>query len=263
MNTNELAPFGCTKSGRVRKTALKPKIALYGHTNSGRIRVKPLKSQIHNVCEDCGIKFDNEGWLTLKFCECCDDQRRTDEEVRQMERIERIRAERWVDKLDSPNILPYKKCGFCNERSSCGNYTDDDQWLCEDCGDKMICGLCDCDLGGDSGNDIIHTSPRGYNYCESCEDEHTYITAFLADDLETMKKMTKDKIERGKLQRLDKECRLGRPSKCKCNGAMDIRGRCCPITSPSSFAECPVSYDTTYFCIGNDYEAYKTYCALS
>jgi hypothetical protein len=144
----------------------------------------------------------------LKYCEYCDDQRRSDEE------------------------------------------------------EEKVCGLCDCDLGPDSGNDI-YTSPRGYIYCELCEDEHTYITAFLADDLETMKKMTKDKIERGKLQRLDKECRLGSPGKCKCNDAMDIRGRCCPIKSPSSFAECPVSYDTTYFCIRNDYEAYKTYCALS
>jgi len=54
--------------------------APYGYTKTGRIRVKPLKSQTHNVCEDCGEKFDNEGWLPLKYCECCDDQRRSDEE---------------------------------------------------------------------------------------------------------------------------------------------------------------------------------------
>lgn len=40
-----------------------------------------------------------------------------------------------VDDRDSPNIFPYKKCGICSERSSCGNYTDDDVWRCEDCGE--------------------------------------------------------------------------------------------------------------------------------
>jgi hypothetical protein len=38
-----------------------------------------------------------------------------------------------VDARDSPNVAPYKKCAFCHERSSCGNYTADDQWQCEDC----------------------------------------------------------------------------------------------------------------------------------
>ena len=39
-----------------------------------------------------------------------------------------------VDDRDSPNVFPYKKCGSCHERSSCGNYTNDGVWLCEDCG---------------------------------------------------------------------------------------------------------------------------------
>ena len=56
---------------------------------------------------------------------------------RQIARIERIRAERAerrVDQRDSPNIYPYKKCGICSERSSCGNYDDEeDCWICEDC----------------------------------------------------------------------------------------------------------------------------------
>ena len=103
-----------------------------------------------------------------------------------------------VDDRDAPNILPYKKCGFCQGRSSCGSYTDENVWQCEGCApeeEEKICGLCDCDLGPDSGNDIIHTSPRGYIYCESCEDEHTYITAFLADDLETIKRWIRKKRE--------------------------------------------------------------------
>jgi len=38
-----------------------------------------------------------------------------------------------VDDYDAPNIFPYKKCSACGERCSCGNYTTDKQWLCEDC----------------------------------------------------------------------------------------------------------------------------------
>ena len=169
MNANELAPFGYTKSGRVRKTALKPKIALYGYTKSGRIRVKPLKSQIYNICEDCGIKFDNEGWLKLKYCECCDDQRRSDEEQDH---------EPDVDDRDAPNILPYKKCGFCNERSSCGNYTDEDVWKCEDCtpdqenylSELIECIKCERDV---RRVDMAWTKTgSGYtDVCEECDKE--------------------------------------------------------------------------------------------
>ena len=49
---------------------------------------------------------------------------------------------------------------------------------------------------------------------------------------------------------------------CKCNIRMDVRGRCCPIRSAPTFAKCPARCDTTYFCITNDYEAYKSYCDL-
>lgn len=28
-----------------------------------------------------------------------------------------------------------KKCSICDERSSCGNYNEDDRWECEDCGE--------------------------------------------------------------------------------------------------------------------------------
>jgi hypothetical protein len=38
-----------------------------------------------------------------------------------------------VDDVEAPNIFPYKKCSVCKERSSCGNYTDDKEWLCESC----------------------------------------------------------------------------------------------------------------------------------
>ena len=40
-----------------------------------------------------------------------------------------------VDKVDSPNIWPYKLCSKCDERGSCGNYTEEKVWLCEGCGE--------------------------------------------------------------------------------------------------------------------------------
>jgi hypothetical protein len=57
----------------------------------------------------------------------------TAKQIARIERIRAERAERRVDQRDSPNVAPYKKCAFCHERSSCGNYTDDDQWQCESC----------------------------------------------------------------------------------------------------------------------------------
>ena len=37
------------------------------------------------------------------------------------------------DDYDAPNVFPYKKCFECSNRSSCGNYNTDKQWVCEDC----------------------------------------------------------------------------------------------------------------------------------
>jgi len=79
------------------------------------------------LCDNCGGDFYNgifekEGW-----------QRLTEKQIARIERIRAERAERIVDQRDSPNVAPYKKCAFCHERSSCGNYTDDDQWQCESC----------------------------------------------------------------------------------------------------------------------------------
>lgn len=67
--------------------------------------------------------------------------------AKQTARIQRIRAERAerkVDQRDSPNVFPYKKCAFCHERSSCGNYTDDDEWKCESCAPENDC-ICESD----------------------------------------------------------------------------------------------------------------------
>ena len=42
-----------------------------------------------------------------------------------------------VDDYDAPNIYPYKKCSCCEERSSCGAYNEDKEWICEDCEQKV------------------------------------------------------------------------------------------------------------------------------
>ena len=39
-----------------------------------------------------------------------------------------------VDDIVAPNIFLYKKCSICCERSSCGNYNEEKQWICEECG---------------------------------------------------------------------------------------------------------------------------------
>jgi hypothetical protein len=58
----------------------------------------------------------------------------TAKQIARIERIRAERAERKVDQRDSPNIFPYKLCGFCTERKSCGKYNDEDGcWECEDC----------------------------------------------------------------------------------------------------------------------------------
>ena len=38
-----------------------------------------------------------------------------------------------VDDIEEPNVYPYKKCSVCSERSSCGNYNDNKEWVCENC----------------------------------------------------------------------------------------------------------------------------------
>ena len=43
-----------------------------------------------------------------------------------------------VDDIDSPNIYPYKMCSHCEERKSCGSYTEDKKWVCEDCTPETV-----------------------------------------------------------------------------------------------------------------------------
>lgn len=42
-------------------------------------------------------------------------------------------SEQEVDDPDAPNVFPYKKCTGCGDRKSCGNYTSERAWFCEDC----------------------------------------------------------------------------------------------------------------------------------
>lgn len=46
---------------------------------------------------------------------------------------EEAEEEEDVDDVDAPNVYPYKKCSECSERKSCGNYTNEKKWCCEDC----------------------------------------------------------------------------------------------------------------------------------
>jgi len=56
--------------------------------------------------------------------------------VRRAEKNDHVCDPEWsVDDIDEPNIYPYKKCSVCSERSSCGNYNDNKEWVCERCGE--------------------------------------------------------------------------------------------------------------------------------
>jgi hypothetical protein len=79
----------------------------------------------------------------------------TAKQIARIERIRAERAERRVDQRDSPNIYPYKLCGFCTERSSCGSYNDEyNCWECESCAVE------------EAAKDNIHY----YSQCVGCGD---------------------------------------------------------------------------------------------
>lgn len=90
-------------------------------------------SVLHMLARQTGRKYEDlyaEHHGTMRFW---GDAELTAKQIARIQRIRAERAERKVDQRDSPNVFPYKKCAFCHERSSCGNYTDDDQWQCESC----------------------------------------------------------------------------------------------------------------------------------
>ena len=69
---------------------------------------------VHKVCKVC------DECITCGGCGCDDEEDEEDEEDED------------VDSRDAPNIYPYKKCSECGERSSCGQYKEED-WVCEGC----------------------------------------------------------------------------------------------------------------------------------
>ena len=61
------------------------------------------------------------------------DSTSTKENLEAAEKAYQEFQEHSVDDHDAPNIYPYKMCSCCSERSSCGAYNDNKQWVCEDC----------------------------------------------------------------------------------------------------------------------------------
>lgn len=71
-----------------------------------------------------------------------------------------------VDDYDAPNIYPYKKCSVCSERSSCGSYNSDKQWVCEGCSEPEDC----CPHCGEEGYWESEMSVKECcKYCEGCK----------------------------------------------------------------------------------------------
>lgn len=77
-----------------------------------------------------------------------------------------------VDSRDAPNIYPYKKCSECGERSSCGQYKEDD-WVCEGCGcdDEEYCDNCDTELTEDTHIFIFTKGEDEKIMCDTCGQE--------------------------------------------------------------------------------------------
>ena len=71
-----------------------------------------------------------------------------------------------VDDRDAPNTYPYKKCSLCGERSSCGQYKEDD-WVCEGC-DEGECDECGSGLTADTH--IFIYSKDGEEDVTVCQD---------------------------------------------------------------------------------------------
>jgi hypothetical protein len=127
-------------------------------------------------CEKCNAKWCKK-WMEDDIIEDSDDEEEfnplaglTAKQIARIERIRMERAEKRVDERDHPNIFPYKMCGFCHERSSCGNYTEDDVWQCEGCDDnRECCENCHDKTSREEwtdymGNDIL--------YCDECYERH-------------------------------------------------------------------------------------------
>ena len=108
------------------------------------------------LCRCCKVEYLMLGGLGWKLVE---NTKLTAKQIARIERIRAERAERIVDQRDSPNVFPYKKCAFCHERNSCGNYTDDDVWQCESCAPE------DC-ADDEAAKDNIHY----HRECVGCGD---------------------------------------------------------------------------------------------
>jgi len=114
-----------------RETKTRPARIAASIAESNRIKAilcqeRAAKKAAPDCCHTCGDISDEytcrDGKLYCDGCEAVRHNNITDW------------CEPDVDARDSPNVYPYKKCGSCHERSSCGNYTNDHVWLCEDCG---------------------------------------------------------------------------------------------------------------------------------
>ena len=76
-----------------------------------------------------------------------------------------------VDDRDAPNLFPYKKCCQCSERNSTGNYDDEKNWICEECGVECTnCSRLCCDY-----TTTISLWNKGFKLealCENCNENY-------------------------------------------------------------------------------------------
>lgn len=146
-------------------------------------------------CECCGMcdksvgLSTGENGLEMHVCDLCDidgsnydgwgdkpEEKPEEEEVKPKNDWEDFQMlcdrQEFVDRRDSPNILPYKRCSECGERKSCGCYQDD-YWFCEDCAgqEEEDCRTKPCSCGcGYLGGSCDKGLAIDNNECTNCRD---------------------------------------------------------------------------------------------
>ena len=119
----------------VVKLRLEQKITKQEGNDMLKEKFPDMVSDDEEYCDNCDTELteDTHIFIFTKgedekiMCDTCGQ-----ELAEKMRKDGWIRDDEDVDSRDAPNIYPYKKCSECGERSSCGQYKEDD-WVCEGC----------------------------------------------------------------------------------------------------------------------------------
>ena len=119
----------------VVKLRLEQKITKQEGNDMLKEKFPDMVSDDEEYCDNCDTELTEDTHIFI-FTKGEDEKIMCD--TCGQELSEKMRKDGWirddedVDSRDAPNIYPYKKCSECGERSSCGQYKEDD-WVCDGC----------------------------------------------------------------------------------------------------------------------------------